>query len=97
MRCCISSNLMERYNYKDIGEIVNVGVGKDQRIKELAHRVKEVVRYGGAVEYDDSKPDGTPRKLLDVTRLRSLGWSPRISLEEGIKNTYKWYCDSLLR
>ena len=68
-------------------------MGKDQKIKELAHRVREVVGYSGAIDYDDSKPDGTPRKLLDVTRLQNLGWSPKISIEEGIKNTYKWYCD----
>ena len=89
--------LMEKYNYNDVGEIVNVGVGKDQKIRELALRVKEVVGCNGAVEWDDSKPDGTPRKLLDVTRLRNLGWAPKISIEEGIKNTYKWYCDFSLK
>jgi len=85
--------LTEKYNYKDIGEIVNVGVGKDQKIKDLAHRVREVAGYGRAIGYDDSKPDGNPRKLLDVTRLQSLGWSPKISIEEGIQNTNNWYCD----
>jgi len=88
--------LVERYDYQDIGEIVNIGVGKDQKIRELAERVRSVIGYDGAIEYDDSKPDGTPRKLLDVTRLRSLGWSLKISIEEGIKNTYTWYCDSSL-
>ena len=85
--------LMEKYNCNEIGEIVNVGVGNDQKIKDLAYRVREVVGFKGAVEWDDSKPDGTPRKLLDVTRLKTLGWSPKISIEEGIKNTYDWYGD----
>jgi GDP-L-fucose synthase len=88
---------MERYDYQGIGEIINIGVGKDQKIRELAERVRSVIGYDGAVEYDDSKPDGTPRKLLNVTRLRSLGWSPKISLEEGIKSTYEWYCGCSLR
>jgi GDP-L-fucose synthase len=88
---------MEKYNYNDIGEIVNVGVGKDQKIKELALRVKEVVGYDGAIDYDASKPDGTPRKLLDVTRLRNLGWSPKLSIEEGIKHTYNGYCNLSLK
>jgi GDP-L-fucose synthase len=73
--------------------MINIGVGKDQKIRELAEWVREVVGYNGVVEYDNSKPDGTPRKLLDVTRLQNLGWSPKISIEEGIKNTYNWYCD----
>ena len=59
--------------------------------------MKEVVGYDGGIGYDDSRPDGTPRKLLDVTRLLNLGWSPKISIEEGIKNTYNWYCDFSLR
>jgi GDP-L-fucose synthase len=77
--------------------MINVGVGKDHKIRELAERVKGIVGYVGVVRYDDSKPDGAPRKLLNVTRLRSLGWSPKISLEEGIKSTYEWYCGCSLR
>jgi GDP-L-fucose synthase len=88
---------MERYDCQNTGEIINIGVGKDQKIRELADRVKGIIGYDGAVEYDDSKPDGTPRKLLDVTRLRNLGWSPKISIEEGIKNTYNGYCDVSLK
>ena len=64
-------------------------MGKDQKIRKLAHRVKEVVGYNGEIDYHDSKPDGTPRKLLDVTRLKALRGSPKMPLEEGIKNTYE--------
>ncbi|HSK19862.1 MAG TPA: GDP-L-fucose synthase [Longimicrobiales bacterium] len=70
---------------------VNVGVGKDISIADLAAVVATVVGYRGAVSYDTSKPDGTPRKLLDVERLAALGWSPRIGLREGIESTYQWY------
>ncbi len=70
---------------------INVGSGKDIRIAELAEVVQEVVGYEGAVSWNTSMPDGTPRKLLDISRLTQLGWKPRISLREGIKSTYKWY------
>ena len=70
---------------------INVGSGKDFHIAELAEIVQEVVGYDGAVSWDRSMPDGTPRKLLDISRLTRLGWAPRISLREGIKSTYEWY------
>lgn len=70
---------------------LNVGWGKDITIKELAEIVKSVIGFRGVIKWDSSKPDGTPRKLLDVSRLTKLGWKPRIELEEGIKNTYDWY------
>jgi GDP-L-fucose synthase len=70
---------------------INVGSGKDIHIAELAEVVQEVVDYEGAVSWNTSMPDGTPRKLLDISRLTQLGWKPRISLREGIKSTYKWY------
>ncbi len=70
---------------------INVGSGKDIRIAELAEVVQEVVDYEGAVSWNTSMPDGTPRKLLDISRLTQLGWKPRISLSQGIKSTYKWY------
>ncbi len=68
-----------------------MGSGKDIRIAELAELVQEAVGYEGAVSWNTSMPDGTPRKLLDISRLTLLGWKPRISLREGIKSTYKWY------
>lgn len=72
---------------------LNIGVGSDVTIRELAEMVKKVVGYNGEWQWDRSKPDGTPRKLLDVTRLKSTGWQPLISLEEGIRRTYQWYVE----
>lgn len=75
----------------DLPSLVNVGCGQDVTIAELAAEVAAVVGYEGAVVYDRSKPDGTPRKLLDVSRLAALGWQPRITLGEGLRTTYAWY------
>ena len=80
--------LMANYSSADI---INVGWGKDISIAELAHLVAEVVGFEGELEFDPSKPDGTPRKLLDTQRLSDLGWSPSISLRDGIEDTYRWY------
>ena len=71
--------------------IVNVGVGEDITIRELAEMVKEIVGYQGEIVIDTSKPDGTPRKLLDVSRLHALGWQAQIGLREGITETYRWF------
>jgi GDP-L-fucose synthase len=81
-------HLMEHH---EGSEIVNVGVGEDVSIRELAELIREVVGYEGALVFDSSKPDGTPRKLLDVSRLRRLGWTATIPLREGIEQTYDWY------
>jgi GDP-L-fucose synthase len=81
--------LMENYSSD---EIVNVGWGRDISVSELAGLVRRVVGFDGEVVYDRSKPDGTPRKLLDTSRLTALGWTPSVSLEEGIAQTYEWYC-----
>ncbi len=81
-------------NHYDESDIINVGCGEDISIAELALLVKGVVGYTGDIEYDIEKPDGTPRKLLDVSRLRDLGWQPKLSLEEGVKKTYEWYCQN---
>ncbi len=74
---------------------INVGTGEDISIKELASLVAEVTGYDGEIRFDTTKPDGTPRKLLDVTKIKSLGWSPRTSLKEGIWKTYEWYLERL--
>jgi GDP-L-fucose synthase len=75
----------------DAEEIVNVGCGEDITIKELAELVMSVIGYGGRLIFDSTKPDGTPRKLLDVSRLEGLGWRPKISLRSGIEHTYRWF------
>ena len=77
----------------DSADIINVGTGEDSSIKELAELVCRVVGYQGQLVFDTSMPDGMPRKLLDVTRLRNMGWRPRISLEEGIARAYRWFLE----
>jgi GDP-L-fucose synthase len=74
--------------------LINVGTGEDVTIRELAELIRVVTGYGGRLAFDPSKPDGTPRKQLDVSRLRSLGWDPRIQLPQGLQNTYKWFVDT---
>jgi GDP-L-fucose synthase len=76
-----------------VNQIVNVGYGSDVSISELAELVKETVGFRGAIRFDTSKPDGTPRKLLDSSRLRSTGWTPRIALRDGIASTYRWFIE----
>ncbi|KAB2946583.1 MAG: GDP-fucose synthetase [Candidatus Methanoperedens nitroreducens] len=83
--------LMENYDAPDIGEFVNIGVGKDLTIRELAELIGDIAGYKGEIVYDITKPDGTPQKLLDVSRLCRLGWKARISLRDGIEQTYEWY------
>jgi GDP-L-fucose synthase len=75
----------------DAEPIVNIGWGEDITIRQLAELVLSAIGYSGRLEFDSSKPDGTPRKLLDVDRLTNLGWKPRISLEAGIAQTYAWF------
>lgn len=83
--------LME--NYED-PEIINIGVGKDLTIKEVARLIAMAVGFSGRLTFDTTKPDGTPQKLLDVTRLRQLGWEARMPLEEGLRQTYAWFLKS---
>jgi GDP-L-fucose synthase len=83
--------LMQHY---DEGEIINVGVGRDMPILELARLVAAVTGYRGRIVLDPSHPDGTPRKLLDVSRLTALGWQARTPFEDGLKKTYDWFCQS---
>jgi GDP-L-fucose synthase len=83
--------LMGKYSSKDIGELINIGTGEDIKINDLAKLVKEIVGFDGEIKHDFSKPDGTPRKLLDISKMISLGWQPKISLKEGIRKTYDWY------
>jgi len=76
-------------------EHINVGVGSDLAIADLAGLVCDIVGYQGALRFDPTKPDGTPRKLLDVSRMTDLGWTARIPLEEGIADAYRWYLDNV--
>jgi GDP-L-fucose synthase len=82
--------LMERYGG---AEHLNVGTGEDLSIRELAGMVRAIVHPGAQLTFDTSKPDGTPRKLLDVSRLHALGWKHRIALQDGIESTYQWFLD----
>jgi GDP-L-fucose synthase len=84
--------LLQNYNEP---EIVNVGTGEDITIRELAETVSRITEYPGSLVFDTTKPDGTPRKLLDVTRLHNMGWHHKISLEQGVKDTYNWYIANL--
>ena len=72
---------------------INIGCGEDLTISELASIIAEIVHFDGEIRYDSSKPDGTPRKLLDISRLQQLGWKPTFSLKEGIKKSYKWFLE----
>jgi len=80
--------LLEKY---DSSEIINIGCGEDVTIRELAELICDVVGFDGELVWDKSKPDGTPRKLLDITRIRALGWQPKITLREGIAQAYEWF------
>ena len=82
--------LMQTYSGNDF---LNIGTGKDIPIKDLALLIKDIVGYKGELTFDASKPDGTPRKLLDVSRLHATGWKEKYSLEEGLRMTYKWYSE----
>ena len=79
---------MDKYESDDI---INIGTGEDVTIKELAETVAKVVDFRRTIEWDTSKPNGTPRKVLNVDKIKSLGWEPKISLKDGIKSTYDWY------
>jgi GDP-L-fucose synthase len=84
--------LMERY---DSPEIINVGVGEDIRIADLAALIRDIVEFDGEIVFDKDKPDGTPRKLLDVSKIAATGWKAGIDLESGIRSTYRWYLSQL--
>jgi GDP-L-fucose synthase len=87
--------LMRRCKAAQVGEAINVGTGEDISIRDLAHRIAELVGYQGELVFDVEKPDGTPRKLLEVSRMHALGWHHRVSLDEGLRRTYSAYKQSL--
>ena len=82
---------MNNYDYKDIGELINIGTGEDIKLKDLAVMIKAITGYEGDIKHDFSKPDGTQRKLLDVSRIKALVWVAKTTLEEGLKNSYSFY------
>ena len=74
---------------------INVGTGKELTIRELSELVVKTVGFEGTVEFDASKPDGTPRKLIDVEKLHSLGWTHKVEIQDGVEKLYEWYRDSI--
>ncbi|MCX8104491.1 MAG: GDP-L-fucose synthase [Ignavibacterium album] len=91
--------MMEKVDAKDLYNLgithLNVGSGKDISISELASLIAEIIGYKGKIEHDSTKPDGTPRKLMDVRRINSLGWKYKTELDEGIKKTYQWFLENI--
>ena len=85
---CLS--LLEQ-NLANVGFPINIGVGDDISIKELAEHIAKISGFRGDIQWDTTKPDGAPRKLLDSSRIRALGWLPRVSFDEGLRQTYNWY------
>ncbi len=85
--------IMKKYNYADVGEFINIGTGRDIPIKELEILIAKIVGYNGRIYWDKSKPNGTARKLLDVSKINKLGWISKTSLEQGIRKTYEWFKD----
>lgn len=83
--------LMKRYSAADIGEFINIGAGQEISVQKLAELIGNIIGFRGEITWDSSKPDGTPRKLLDISKIKKLGWSPATTLEEGIRKTYEWY------
>jgi GDP-L-fucose synthase len=84
-------HFMQRVNAKDIGSFVNIGLGEDMSIRDLAHTIKNIVGYSGSIVFDPSKPDGMPRKLMDVRRAARLGWKAKVAIPEGLRLTYDWF------
>jgi len=89
--------LMENYDYKNIGEFVNIGTGEDIKIKDVVKIIKDIVGFAGDIRYDITKPDGMTKKLLNIGRIKKLGWVPKVSLKQGIEKIYKWYTDEKLQ
>lgn len=95
--CYLMENVEAKNLYEQNLSFLNIGTGKDLSIAELAKMISEIVGFKGEVVYDNSKPDGTPRKLLDVSRINSLGWKAKTELREGIEKTYEWFVKNVQR
>jgi len=83
--------LMNRFNAEDIGEFINIGAGKEIKLKDLVRLIKEAVGFDGDIRHEPTKPDGVKKKCLDISRIRNLGWIPKIELKEGLRKTIDWY------
>lgn len=96
---CLHVMNLDKQEYEAVSEPmlshINVGTGVDVTIKELAELVSKVTQFSGSIVFDSSKPDGTPRKLLDISKLNKLGWNPHYGLEEGLQQTYRWFLDNI--
>lgn len=88
--------IMKNCSPAEVGEFVNIGTGIELTIHQLAELLCEVIGYNGKLVFDSSKPDGTPRKLTDVTKLHQLGWQHKIELQEGVRDTYQWYLENII-
>lgn len=89
-------HFMHHVDAGDVGSFVNIGLGADIAIRDLASTIKEVVGYSGEIVFDASKPDGMPRKLMDISRARGLGWAPKVGVEDGLRLTYDWYLKNVV-
>ncbi len=87
--------LMQNKSYKDIGEFINIGTGTDIAIKDLAELIKNIVGFEGQIKFDSEKPDGTPKKLLDVSKINLIGWKHKIDLDNGLRKVYVWYWEKV--
>jgi len=91
--------MMENVEAKDLYDKgishINIGSGKDLSINELAEKIADVIGFKGKIVHDESKPDGTPRKLMDISRINNLGWKYKTDLREGIEKTYKWFKENI--
>ncbi|AMK75668.1 MULTISPECIES: GDP-L-fucose synthase [Methylomonas] len=94
---CLHVMSLDKEQYQSCTEPMlshlNVGTGKDVTVRELAETIQDVVGYQGQISWDSTKPDGTPRKLMDISKLKSLGWQPKIALKEGLDRTYQWFVE----
>ncbi|MDD2714798.1 MAG: GDP-L-fucose synthase [Candidatus Wallbacteria bacterium] len=88
--------LMEKFSCQEIGELINIGTGEDTTIKDLAELIRGIVGFNGEIRWDSSKPDGTPKKQQDVSRLNGLKWKAKIDIKEGIKKYYQWYLNNCI-
>jgi GDP-L-fucose synthase len=88
-------HFMNNVAAKDVGAFVNIGLGQDISIRDLAHTIRDLTGYPGEIAFNDSKPDGMPKKLMDVRRAARLGWKAKVTIPEGLQLTYDWYLENV--